>query len=248
MNGMKKFVLLLVIIFLCMAFLYGRPTIVGDGVTYYALTISLLRDGDFNVTNERRQFSEVMTRLNPTTGKQAPLYSCGFALLYAPFIAAGEGLRAVIPSLLEWKPYAQNQRIPWIHTFGIFLGSLVFGFLTMQSTFAILNRRFQQPFWIAFCIVILLFIGTPLIFYTFVIPSYSHAADAFLTTFIFVLVFINPTPGWKTRIRNLFLGLALALSVSLRNVNIVLVLPAVAGVLFLNLKDGNGIWFLEWKS
>lgn len=235
---MKKTIPAFLVLFLLMALLYGRPIIVGDGITYYALAVSLLRDHDFNLTNERRQFPEVMTRLNQTTGKQAPLYSCGFGIVYAPFLAATQGLAYFAPSLAEWQPYGQNERFPFVHALGIFTGSLFFGFFTMLWAHFLLTYKFNQPGWTSFLISVLLFIGTPLIFYTFAMPSYSHAADAFLIATIFSLVFLNPTTGWRILVRNICLGLAMALSVSLRNVNIVLVLPAIGGVLFLQRRAG----------
>ena len=238
MNAMKAPVPLFLILFLLMALFYGRPIVVGDGISYYALAVSLLRDHDFNLTNERRQFPEVMTRLNKTTGKQAPIYSCGFGIVYAPFLAATEGVAYVAPSLAEWQPYGQNARLPFVHALGIFTGSLFFGFFTVLWTYVLLTYKFKQHAWTSFLISVLLFIGTPLMFYVFVISSYSHAADAFLTATIFSLVFLDPATGWRIRVRNICLGIAMGLSVSLRNVNIVLILPAIGGVLFLQRHAG----------
>jgi hypothetical protein len=74
-------------------------------------------------------------------------------------------------------------------------------------------------------------------FYTFVCPSFTHAADAFLVAFAFLLTVAQSTDeAWKIRLRNIALGFTLALSVLLRNNNIVLVPIFVLGRLYF---EGN---------
>lgn len=237
---MKKTIPLLVFLFLAMAVIYGRPIIVGDGVSYYALAVSLLQDHDFDLTNQRRQIHDVMTPFNPTTGKPASLYSCGFGLMYAPFLAMSHAVAHAIPPLMQWQPYHQNERFPFSDALGIFNGTLLLSLANLLLLYLFLVHNLQQSAWKALAIVMLVFIGTPLAFYTFAMPAYSHAADAFLTTVIFILVFLNLDPSsGRDRIRNIALGLSIALSVSLRNNNGVLALPALATMLFL---PGNQSW------
>jgi hypothetical protein len=239
MNAMKIMISILVVVFLLLALLYGRPIIVGDGISYYALAISLVQDGDFNLKNQRRQLHQVMTPLNPTTGEPASLYSCGFGLLYAPFLYLSQTIAGLQPTGTEWQPYAQNKRFPFPHAFGIFAGTVLFGFLNLLVMYFLLVYKFNQAIFPALLTAILPFIGSPLIFYTFAMPSYSHGADAFLTTLIFSLVFLgrgmNPL---QARLRNICLGLFLALSISLRNNNLVLAVPAIGGILYLQRNDG----------
>src|SRR5262249_31618547 len=70
------------------------------------------------------------------------------------------------------------------------------------------------------------FIGTPLAFYTFVTPSFPHAADSFLTAAAFYLIFSNRFKG-----RNVLVGFVLGLSVLVRNVNVVFLPPMLLALL-----------------
>ena len=238
MNSQRWALIILVLIFCVFALLFGRIIIAGDGVSYYALTVSLLRDHDFDLENQKQQIKNVMAPFNPVTAKRASLYSCGFAVVYAPFVTFAEHLGKWFPSLGTWQPYAQNKEFPFVHAFGVFFGSFILVLLTVIAAFFFL-RDYGSPPWISLFIIALVLVGTPLMFYAFVMPSYSHAADSFLATAIFFLVFMKRKSNqWSFHVRNVLLGIALALSILLRNNNIVLIFPAAGGLLFLQRKDG----------
>jgi hypothetical protein len=233
MSSRPKALIALFLIFSIFGLLFGRIIIAGDGISYYALTVSLLRDHDFDLKNQKRQIKSVKAPINPITAKPASLYSCGFALIYAPFVYAAEQSSSWSPSA-----YPQNNEIPFQHALGVFIGSFILALLAAILAFLFLKNS-GASVWISLLIIILIFAGTPLMFFTFVMPCYSHAADTFLTTAIFFLVFSKI----NFHIRNALLGIALALSILLRNNNIVLLVPALGGLLFLQRKEGWKIAF-----
>jgi len=202
----RSTLLILLAVFLSLALLYGRPIIDGDGVSYYALTRSLLRDHDWKLANEHAELGLNVCIVWNQAGKAASFYSGGFALLYAPFLFPAESVD------LPVQPYLQNIRIPFSHSFSIFLGSCLFGFLSILIASSLTQSSRWTPIGV--------FAGTPLMFYTFTMPSYSHAADTFLIAFAFLLAVSS-----GNTIRNVLLGLVLSLSVFLRVNNAAFAVP-----------------------
>ena len=217
----RSTLLILLPVLIALALLYGRPIIDGDGVSYYALTRSLIRDHDWRLANEHAELGRNVRIVWNQAGRAASFYSGGFALLYAPFLLPGEMLSTAT------QPYLQNIRIPFSHSFGIFLGSCLFGFLTIR----IASSLTQNSRWIPLA----LFVGTPLMFYTFTMPSYTHAADTFLISFAFLLAVSS-----GNALRNVLLGVTLSLSVFLRVNNAVLAVPIVMIAIYLQ-RNGRAL-------
>lgn len=232
------FFLLTLLLFLFLAFLYGRIVIQNDGISYYALAVSVVKDGDFDLQNQSQDFPEL--RFSRWHEEKTPsLYSCGFALLYAPFIYASEALSQVFKVLANCRPYSQNVRFPFADALGIFVGSFVYGLLSVFLGWSLLIQRYHASAWTAFWISIAVFIGTSLMFYTFTVPSFVQAVDAFLVTAILYLFLLPRSIEFlNIRFRNVLLGFLLALSVMLRNNNIVLIPSTLAVFLFLRRREG----------
>lgn len=223
------FFFLTLLLFLILAFLYGRIVIQNDGITYYALAASLVQDGDFDLQNQSQDFPEL--RFSPAHDRKSArsLYSCGFAFLYAPFIHASEALSQYFKVLANWRPYSQNARFPFPDALGIFAGSFVYGLLSVFLAWSLLIQRYHASGWTAFWISIAVFIGTSLMFYTLTVPSFVQAVDTFLVTAILYLALLPRSIEFlNIRFRNVLLGFFLALSVMLRNNNIVLIPSTLA--------------------
>jgi hypothetical protein len=226
---------LFLICILFLALVYGRPVIQNDGITYYGLTLSLLKDHDFNLANQYAKYKELRVIPFPGTDKVASYYSCGFAFMYVPFLYVAD----LFTTLREWRPYAQNVRFPFSHAFGVFLGSIFYTFASVLLAYFLLIRHQKLPPLLSFCIPLFCLIGTPLLFYTLTVPSFAHASDTFLVSAAFVLAISkNPLEFHSIRIRNLLLGFVLALSLMLRNNNIVIIPVMVLGVLYLDPEKG----------
>ncbi len=225
---------LLLFLFLVLALFYGRPVIQNDGISYYGLTISLLKDHDFDLENQYIEHREIRVLQGPD-GKIGSYYSCGIAFLYLPFLYVMD----LFSVLREFRPYAQNVRFPFSHTFGFFSGSIFYSFLSVALAYYVLVRHQKLSPIASLLISVSCFIGTPLVFYTFTVPSFAHASDTFLVTCSFVLAI--STNEWRLgpiHFRKVLLGFVLAFSVLLRNNNIVIVPVLVLGVIYLEREKG----------
>ena len=234
---MKIHLLMLGLLFLILSVVYGRPIIQNDGISYYALTASLLKDGDFNLQNQFQQHREVRVIPKPD-GSVASYYSCGIAFLYFPFLFVMD----LFSAIREWMPYAQNVRFPFSHSLGFFIGSIFFAFASVALAHRFLVRYQKLGPASSSLLALSCFAGTPLIFYAFTVPSFAHASDTFLFTVAFLLA-ISPN-SWQigfVRFRNLLLGFVLAFSILLRNNNIVIVPVLVLAVLYLEKEK-------SWKN
>lgn len=214
--------------FLILALLYGRIVIQNDGISYYGLTVSLLQDGDFDLTNQSQKFPEIRLFQSPVTGRKASQYSCGYALLYAPFVFVSEKIAALIPGSATWRPYPQNTRFPFADSIGVFAGSVLFGLGTVILAAALLRKVYAASWMAGVGAGLAVLLGTSLVFYNFVCPSFAHAADAFLIALAFLLIVLPFENGGGQFWRSALIGFTLALSVLLRNNNIVL-LPVLIG-------------------
>ncbi|MCI0607064.1 hypothetical protein L0156_29100 [bacterium] len=224
----------LALVLVCLGLFYGRPVIQNDGISYYALVVSLLEDHDFNLENQRAKYREVRVIPKPNS-KVASYYSCGIAFLYAPFLYTMD----LFPAIREARPYAQNVKFPFSHNLGIFLGSVFYSFLSIILAYYFLIHHQQLSPGRSLFLALSCFLGTPLLFYTFTVPSFTHASDTFLVTAAFLLAISkNKLQVGFIRFRNVLLGFFLAFSVLLRNNNIVIVPVMVLGVLYFERKEG----------
>jgi hypothetical protein len=218
--------------------IYGRIVIESDGITYYALTQSLIQDHDFDLQNQYEKMPEVRVFPSSITGKLASVYSCGIAILNGPFVWVSNQLGRLLPALSQWRPYAQSVRFPFPDTLGVFLASSVYSFVAILICAALLVRQYQASTAIAAFLPMAVFIGTPLAFYTFCSPSFIHAADAFLVAAAFYFAVMETPMSINIRLRNLLIGFFLALAILVRNNDIVLILPIVGGVVWYERKNG----------
>jgi hypothetical protein len=218
------------VVFIVFAFFYGRPVIQNDGISYYALALSLVQDHDFDLGNQYQEFPEVRVIKHSPVKEIASYYSCGFGFLYAPVIWTMDRFNA----LRTWSPYAQNVRFPFSHAFGIFLGSIFYSFLSVTLGYLFLVRNRQLPPLPSLLISLALFVATPLAFYTFTVPSFAHAADAFLMAGAFSLLMMRSHFRIAAlSVTHLLLGVVLAFSVMFRNNNVVIVPVMLVAAVFL---------------
>jgi len=119
------------------------------------------------------------------------------------------------------------------------MGSLIYAFLSITLAYFFLIHHQRLSPGNSLFLALSCFIGTPLLFYAFTVPSFTHASDTFLVTAAFLLaIWKNKLEIGFIRFRNILLGFFLAFSVLLRNNNIVIVPIIVSGVLFLERKEG----------
>lgn len=162
----------------------------------------------------------------PGTGKLFTRYTCGTAMLEAPFFLAANVSRRVQgfdPNIYNSEDYGV----------AMLLGACFYGVLGLFFLFKILRRHFENP-WAARLTVALLLLGTNLLHYVTSEPGMAHVYSFFLASLLIYLtpgIYEKPTYG-----RFLAMGVLLGWLVLIRPTNIVLALfPLLSG-----LQSGGG--------
>ena len=203
-----------IIILVFLACFFATPDAGNDGYTYYALTRSLVRDSDFDISHDSIVTAPGRLRLStyPDMDSPRPIFSGGYALSYFLFLK-------YLPQIQYFQIPAVNlseyrSEIPRTDALAILAGSLCFGLGTLLLMGNILSRRFSSLTvnWT----LLLTFAGTPLIYYTLSEPGFSHAVDAFAFTLcvwaidkcrfsgnFFYLLLAGVAAGWSFSIRNI---------------------------------------------
>jgi len=223
------------IIGLTLAFLITLPAVTSrlyasDEVQYFAWLRSLAFDRDADFQNEYQyfydagvsrspEFHETFLERQTPAGRRMNFTTLGSALLWAPFYAAGH-----LVALMTGAP-ADGYSRPYV--VAVALGSAVYGFLAVLLS-AVSARRLVGRGLAASLIVA---IGTPLVFYSYVAPVFGHATSAFAVS-LMVWVWLRVRDRWTLQ-GALALGLAGGLVAIVREQDALLALgPALDFVWF----------------
>jgi hypothetical protein len=212
-----------------------------DEVQYFSYLRSLWFDRDVSFENEYRHFYErgfadtagfhetLLERETPT-GRRINFGTIGCALLWAPFYAVADaGARLA-------RSFGSNVAIDGFsrpYVAAVAYGSAFYGFAGILLSIAA-ARRLTGTGLLAGVIV---WLGTPLLFYMYVAPPMSHACSAFAVA-LFVTVWLQARKDWSVRWM-VALGASAALMAMVREQDVFFAL----GVVFdfaLALRKGEG--------
>ena len=173
-----------------------------DEIEYFAYLRSLWFDRDVSFDNEYRHFYDIGvartdgfrdTFLVPVTptGKRENFATLGCALLWAPFYAvadvtarlAGSGSRR-----LAADGYSS------IYIAAVAYGSAFYGFLALILSIRAATRLTGDGVLAGVAV----WFGTPLLFYMYAAPGFSHACSAFAVA-VFVTVWLQVRERWTPR-------------------------------------------------
>ncbi len=168
-----------------------------DEVEYFSWLHSLVFDHDVSFNNEYQYFYDSgqvknagfhATFLEETNeaGHRRNFTPIGSAVLWAPFYAAGH-----VVALLSGAP-ADGLSHPYIAA--IAYGSAVYGLFAVLLSAAI-ARRVVGTGMLASVIV---WAGTPLVYYMYITPPFSHAASAFAVA-LFLWVWLRARETWSLK-------------------------------------------------
>ena len=152
-----------------------------DEVEYFAFLRSLAFDHDLSFENEYRHFADAgaggagftetfLGERYTRAGRRLNFATIGPAILWAPFYAAGHLAAGILGAPQDG--YSQ----PYITA--VALGSLVYGWLALLLAAAIAERWFGRGLGAALAVLA----GSPLLFYMYVAPPFSHACATFAVT------------------------------------------------------------------
>jgi hypothetical protein len=169
-----------------------------DEIQYFAYLRSLWFDRDVSFENEYRYFYDrdvargegfhaTFLELETEAGRRPNFATMGCAILWAPFYAVGDAIARVredVPADGFSQPYIA----------AVAYASGVYGFVAILLSIAAARRVTGR----GLAAGVLLWIGTPLLFYMYVAPPFAHATSAFAVA-LFVTVWLHVRRAWSVR-------------------------------------------------
>ena len=180
-------------------FLLSLPAITprlysSDEVQYFSYLRSLWFDHDVSFENEYQHFydagvarsdgfHETFLERTTDTGRRINFGTLGCAILWAPFYAVGDLVARATGAAADGfsKPYIA----------AVAYGSAFYGFVAVLLGIACAKRLGFGGTTAG----VLVWFGTPLLFYMYVAPPFSHACSAFAVA-LFVTVWLRVRDGW----------------------------------------------------
>ncbi len=223
-------------LFLTALFVVSLPAVTArlyssDEVQYFSYLRSLWFDHDVSFENEYRYFYDhqiartpdfhtTFLELETAAHRRINYGTIGCAILWSPFYAVGDASARVMRAAgrdVAVDGYSQ----PYLSA--VAYGSAFYGFATIVLSI-IAARRLAGGHAVSSGIAI--WLGTPLFFYMYIAPPFSHACSAFAVA-LFVTVWLHVRETWSAR-GAVALGLAGALMAMVREQDIFFALgPAV---------------------
>ena len=202
-----------------------------DEVEYFSYLRSLWFDHDVSFDNEYRyfydhriaqtpDFHQTFLELETAAGRRINYGTMGCAILWAPFYGIADITARAMQSAgrpVETDGFSQ----PYVSA--VAYGSAFYGFAAIVLAVAA-ARQIVGKYAVSSGLAV--WLGTPLLFYMYVAPPFSHACSAFAVA-LFVTVWLRVRQGWSVGGVAL-LGLAAALMAMVREQDLVIALgPAV---------------------
>jgi hypothetical protein len=198
-----------------------------DEIEYVSYLRSLWFDRDLSFENEYRYFYDrnvaraegfhaTFLELETATGRRPNFATIGCAILWSPFYAVGD---LTARSLRAAGQEVEVDGFSRPYLAAVAYGSAVYGFLAVLLTIGAARRLLSnQPGddgpRAGLAGTLLIWAGSPLLFYMYVAPPMSHACSAFAVA-LFVTVWLHVRRTWTTA-QVIALALAAALMAMVR--------------------------------
>lgn len=173
-----------------------------DEVQYYSYLRSLWFDRDVSFDNEYRYFYEhgvprtplfEQTFLVPVTptGLRESFATIGCAILWAPFYAVADAVTRARRAMGAAVP-ADGYSAPYVAA--VAYGSAIYGLLALLLAIGAARRLTGNGVLAGLAV----WFGTPLLFYMYAAPPFSHACSAFAVA-LFITVWLHVRERWSVR-------------------------------------------------
>lgn len=208
----RKYWLSLVVLFLVSLPAVTTRIYASDEVEYFVFLRSLWFDRDVSFENEYRHiyeagvarppgFHETFLERRTETGRRINFGTIGCALLWSPFYAAGD-LGARVLGAGGKAVDVNGYSTPYVTA--VAYASAVYGFLSIVLSILVCQRLFGSKSDVPdrfsrispFLAVVIVWIGTPLVFYMYVTPPMAHATSSF-TVALFVFGWLRAREKWR---------------------------------------------------
>jgi hypothetical protein len=203
-----------------------------DEVEYFSYLRSLWFDRDVSFENEYQYFydhdiaqsagfHETFLERETASGRRVNYATMGCAILWSPFYAAAD-VSVRLARAMGRGVEADGYSRPYVAA--VAYGSAFYGFAAILLSIAAARRVMGNGASLASGLVV--WVGTPLLFYMYVAPPFSHACSAFAVA-LFVTAWLHAREHWSTR-GMVLLGLSAALMAMVREQDLFFVVgPAV---------------------
>jgi len=168
-----------------------------DEIQYFAYLRSLWFDHDLSFENEYQYFydrgisksdgfHETFLERRTETGRRINFGTIGCAILWSPFYLVGDAVARATGAPVDGlsKPYVA----------AVAYGSAVYGFLALALAIACARRLGLNGVGAGLAV----WLGTPLLFYMYVAPPFSHACSAFGVA-LFTYTWLRIRDDWPIR-------------------------------------------------
>jgi len=247
----KPLIVIVAVFLLMWGFLSQESYPTWDATFYYAFTRSVVFDGDLKIDNDLRLsyptaptifVNKGFDQIKTETGRVESPFPIGSSLIWLPGLAFSRGI-ATVGQLVSVLP-EHLSGFEWYFALTIAALSALLGLLAFYFGYLVAFPETSNSSALAASLTLLF--ATPLIYYQFREPLYSHATSAFVNGLVVYLWWrsYRQKPSYK---RALLIGGAIGLAALVRWQNIVyVVLPLVTAILWwLDLPPSDRR--LEWK-
>jgi hypothetical protein len=227
-------------VWLSLVFFLSLPAVThrlnaSDEIEYFAWLRSAAFDRDVDFDNEYRHFYEAagardalfhetfLERVNEN-GRRHNFAPIGTAVLWSPFFATAH----VLAGLLGYSQDGYSQ--PYLYA--VTLASAVYGWLALILSMSIITRLTGHG-----AAVWAVWLGTPLLFYMYVAPGFSHACSAFSVA-LMMWVWLRVRDRWSVA-GALQLGLVSGLLPMVREQDVFLLIGPIVDFLRWALLSGT---------
>ena len=219
-----------------------------DEIEYFAYLRSMWFDGDLSFDNEYRyfydrdiargwRFKETFLDGETATGKRFNFAPVGSAILWSPFyILTDATVRAA--GAIGVPVTADGFSTPYIAS--VVYASALYGFLAVALSAYAASRVIGDAA-AAAAAAMAVWWGTPIVFYMYVAPGFSHACSAFAVA-AFVVIWLHVRQDWSLK-GAVGLGAAAALMGMVREQDVFMALgPAIDFLLAAKRRLQDGTW------
>jgi len=212
-----------------------------DEIQYFAYLRSLWFDRDLSFENEYRYFydrgiaasagfHETFLERQTETGRRINFGTIGCAILWTPFYAVGH---VIARASLSENAAPDGYSTPYLAA--VAYGSAVYGFAAIVLSILSARRLGLD----AFIPALAIWFGTPLLFYMYLAPPFSHACSAFGVA-LFIYIWLRVREDWSTG-GLAALGAAAALMAMIREQDAFFAIAAAMDF-GLSWASGLGLW------
>jgi hypothetical protein len=230
--------LILLLVFILqwlLLFTLKEPT--WDAVSYYAYARSAVFDGDLDFANDFRLSyptagehfaSKQLDQVTTAAGRVQNLFAVGAPILWAPLLAV---LR--LTASLNLAPSIDSRIMTGYETFfvgNIAMFSALIGFIAYYLSYRLAKAHTTNP--VALAATITLMFATPLLYYQFREPLYSHTASAMMVALV-VVIWWHQLEGERfTPLQGLVLGAVIGFAGLARWQNLAYLALPVISIIF----------------